>query len=155
ATVLLQRKGKLGKVISSEAEPQLIEGSWKDDDIFILMSEQALDFIDEIQQKMSQGYDEETVVASLVPNVHAHEQSSLQAVAFVTKKEVAAPAEPEAAAEDEPESESEPGFAIEIEVAEPEPEAEREIKSEGGSLPVAVIPPEPKPTFRERVQPGV
>lgn len=86
--LLLKRGSKLGCVLQSDLEVKLIEGSRTGGDVFILMSQAALTFKEEIFQKLQQGLDADTTVASIVPGVQNLPDSSLVAMAFLTDRPV-------------------------------------------------------------------
>ncbi len=87
AAVFLRRQTKIGTILQSGTTLKLIEGSRAEDDVFALVTEQATQFLGEIELKSKQGYDVDTIITSIVPGVHAQPDSSLSAFAFVTHDE--------------------------------------------------------------------
>ncbi len=85
AAVFLRRHTKIGTILQSNGTLKLIEGNRMADDIFALVTEQATQFLGEIELKSKQGYDVDTIITSIVPGVHAQADSSLSAFAFVTQ----------------------------------------------------------------------
>jgi len=83
ANLWLKRKEKIGQIISFSDTLTLKEGSISLEDIFILLSQEAITFWGEIKQKLEQGYDLDTTVTSIVPGLHAMDDSSTCAIAFV------------------------------------------------------------------------
>ncbi len=83
ASVFLRRHTKIGTILSSSGPLKLVEGSRTDDDVYALVTEQASKFLGEIELKSKQGYDVDTIITSIVPGVHAQQDSSLSAFAFV------------------------------------------------------------------------
>lgn len=86
--LLLKRGSKLGCVLQSGSEVKLIEGKRVEGDVFILMTGSASTFKEEIFQKLQQGLDADTTVASIVPGVQNLPDSSLVAMAFLTDRQV-------------------------------------------------------------------
>lgn len=84
--LLLKRGQKLGCVLQSQKEVKLIEGKRSSGDIFILLTQAALPFKDEIFQKLQQGWDADTTVASIIPGVQNLPDSSLVSLAFLTDR---------------------------------------------------------------------
>lgn len=108
--VILKRPTKVGVVLHSSGDVQLVEGRLQADDVVVLMTAQASNYLGEIQQKLGAGFDVDTVVTNLVPSIHSQPDSSLTACAFL------APAQPQA----EPSSERVHGPFIEMKF-EPDP----------------------------------
>jgi len=86
--LLLKRRSKLGCVLQSGPEVKLIEGKRVEGDVFILMTGSASTFKEEIFQKLQQGLDADTTVASIVPGVQNLPDSSLVAMAFLTDRQI-------------------------------------------------------------------
>ncbi|GIK84367.1 MAG: hypothetical protein BroJett025_09890 [Patescibacteria group bacterium] len=86
-TIFLKRGEKSGKILSSEYEVKLVEGTYESDDVFVLTTLQADQFLSEIQLKFQQGYDVDIIITSVVPGLHAQDDSSLSALVFVNKDE--------------------------------------------------------------------
>lgn len=86
--LLLKRGSKLGCVLQSGPEVKLIEGRRVEGDVFILMTGAASTFKEEIFQKLQQGLDADTTVASIVPGVQNLPDSSLVAMAFLTDRQI-------------------------------------------------------------------
>jgi hypothetical protein len=90
--VLLKRGSKTGTLLTSHQELKLIEGKYTPEDVVVLATHQAGTFTGEIEQKLTQGFEVDTIVATLVPQVHGSPDSSLSSMAFVmTPLEEAAP----------------------------------------------------------------
>lgn len=87
--ILLRRDRKVGRALQSDGDLQMVEGSHRTDDTWVLMTAGAADFVNEVEQKLLQGYDTDSIVTSIVSSVHALEDSSLSALAFVTQSAVA------------------------------------------------------------------
>ncbi len=87
-SLLLKRGTKLGCVLQSGPEVKLIEGRRTQGDVFILMTQSSSTFRDEIFQKLQQGLDADTTVASIVPGVQNLPDSSLVAMAFLTDRQI-------------------------------------------------------------------
>lgn len=81
--VILKRPTKVGVVLHSSGEVQLVEGKLQADDVVVLMTAQASSYLGEIQQKLGAGFDVDTVVTNLVPGIHGQPDSSLTACAFL------------------------------------------------------------------------
>lgn len=88
-SVFLRRGEKSGKILMSDFEVKVVEGSYVDDDIFVLTTLQADQFLSEIQLKFNQGYDTDVIITSVVPGLHAQDDSSLSALVFISKDETA------------------------------------------------------------------
>ena len=82
-SILLRRNAKIGHLLSSEDQLQLINGQLRPDDLFILLTQNALDFKGEIEQKLTQGWEAETIVTSLMPSIQSSADTSLVAMAFI------------------------------------------------------------------------
>lgn len=104
--VYLKRKNRVGKLLSVTNQIQVVEGKVFTDDVFIIMTQQAESFIEEIKLKFEQGYDSDTIIANIVPSVRGSEQSSLMALSFTvigeTEAEEMAPETDEEKAENLP-----------------------------------------------------
>ena len=84
-SIFLKRGEKSGKILTSDYEVKIVEGSYLEDDTFVLTTLQADQFLSEIQLKFQQGYDTDIIITSIVPGLHAQEDSSLSAIVFVNK----------------------------------------------------------------------
>lgn len=82
-SVILKRSGKSGPLLQSGLELRVIEGKASTEDIYIFATQQSTQFVGEIQQKLEQGYDIDTIVTSIVPSLHLQEATALSAMAFV------------------------------------------------------------------------
>ena len=81
--ICLKRHEKVGQIVVSTDYIKIIEGKVNQGDIFVLTTQQGSSFLEEIQQKLNQGYDADTIITSIVPSLHNSPDSSLSAVAFV------------------------------------------------------------------------
>ncbi len=81
--VFLKRGEKIGKILFSDDEVKVLSGKHEQDDIFVLTTLQASEFLSEIEQKFSQGFDTDIIITSIVPGLHAQEDSSLSAIVFI------------------------------------------------------------------------
>lgn len=86
-SIFLKRSEKSGKILVSEYDVKIVEGSYLPDDVFVLTTLQADQFLSEIQLKFQQGYDTDIIITSVVPGLHAQEDSSLSALVFINKDE--------------------------------------------------------------------
>lgn len=84
AAVILRRDGKTGVLVQSNQEVSLVEGTMRDDDVFIFATAESRQFLLLIEQQFSKGYDVDGVITSTVPSVHGVGDSSLCALAFIT-----------------------------------------------------------------------
>lgn len=84
-SVFLKRNEKSGKILTSEVEIKIVEGSYVENDVFVLTTLQADQFLNEVQLKFNQGYDTDIIITSVVPGLHAQEDSSLSALVFINK----------------------------------------------------------------------
>lgn len=82
-TVILRRSDKSGPLLQSGLELKVIEGKANPEDIYIFATQQSVQFLGEVQQKLEQGYDIDTIVTSIVPSLHLQEATALSALAFV------------------------------------------------------------------------
>lgn len=82
--ILLQRNTKVGRVISSHSELKLVEGQQVHGDLVVLTTTQVSPFLQEIQQKLQQQFEVDSIITSILPSLHGQEDSSLSAIAFVT-----------------------------------------------------------------------
>lgn len=85
--VLLKRDSKIGTILSSGHQLKLITGKVALHDVVVFSTLSAARFFTEIELKFEQGYDADTIVASVVPGLHAEDNSSLSALAFITFEE--------------------------------------------------------------------
>lgn len=83
--VFLKRQEKSGKILESDFDIRVVEGSYVPDDVFVLTTLQATQFLSEIQLKFQQGYDSDIIITSVVPGLHAQTDSSLSALVFISK----------------------------------------------------------------------
>ncbi|MEN8253472.1 MAG: hypothetical protein ABFQ62_03810 [Patescibacteria group bacterium] len=81
--VLLKRDQKVGVLLQSQDKLTLIEGSISLGDRVVLLSNGASAFAQEIEQKLKFGYDTDSIVTSLIPQIHRLENSSLCGIAFL------------------------------------------------------------------------
>jgi hypothetical protein len=82
-SLLLKRNAKVGSLLKAGEEIKIIEGQRNPGDIFVLLTNSSLEFKGEIFQKLSQGLDSDTTVASIIPGVQKFEDSSLISMAFL------------------------------------------------------------------------
>jgi hypothetical protein len=82
ASICLKRNEKVGQLVNSDQNIKIIEGQVKLGDVFVLVTDGGRSFLEEIQQKLGQGYDVDTIITSVVPSLHNSANSSLSAVAF-------------------------------------------------------------------------
>lgn len=85
-SVFLKRGEKSGKILESDFDVKIVEGSYTQTDVFVLTTLQADQFLNEIQQKFIQGYESDIIITSIVPGLHAQENSSLSALVFISKE---------------------------------------------------------------------
>lgn len=84
-SIFLKRGSKVGKILSSETEIRILQGNYDKNDVFVLTTSQADQFLSEIEIKFVQGYDVDIIITSVVPGLHAQVDSSLSALVFITK----------------------------------------------------------------------
>lgn len=126
-SVLLKRSGKVGVILSSQDQLKVLEGTYVPADTLVLTTAQGSSYLGEIQQKINQGYDIDTIITSLVPAIHAFPNSSLTSLAFVTLGEWEPEPAPELPPEPEPPAFEMPEFEITLEtIAQDQELAERE-----------------------------
>lgn len=89
-SIFLKRGSKVGKILSSETEIKILQGNYDANDVFVLTTSQADQFLSEIEIKFVQGYDVDIIITSVVPGLHAQVDSSLSALVFITKDDVVA-----------------------------------------------------------------
>ena len=86
-SIFLKRGEKSGRILLSDYDVKIIEGNYVADDVYVLTTLQADQFLSEIQLKFAQGYDTDIIITSVVPGLHAQSDSSLSALVFITKDE--------------------------------------------------------------------
>ncbi len=84
-SIFLKRGEKSGRILLSDYDVKIIEGNYVVDDVYVLTTLQADQFLSEIQLKFGQGYDTDIIITSVVPGLHAQVDSSLSALVFITK----------------------------------------------------------------------
>lgn len=84
AKTLLRRNGKLGAIVDASDDVVLLQGKAHAQDVFILATQQADQFLAPVELQFAKGFDSDGVITSVVPAVHALEDSSGCALAFVT-----------------------------------------------------------------------
>jgi hypothetical protein len=82
--VLLKRGEKVGVVVNAPDSVKVLEGKHTVDDVIVLATSQAVTYLGEIQQKVSQGFDTDTIVTSVVPALHSTPNSALTCLAFIS-----------------------------------------------------------------------
>ncbi|MDQ3008601.1 MAG: hypothetical protein M3Q81_03320 [bacterium] len=82
-SIVLKRQDKIGVLLQSGKELKVIQGKLDGEDIGVLLTGPAATYSGELQQKLRQGYDVDTIITSLVPAVHSGENSCLSSLAFV------------------------------------------------------------------------
>ncbi|MBP7700850.1 hypothetical protein KA111_02190 [Candidatus Woesebacteria bacterium] len=85
-SVFLKRGEKAGKILSSENQIKIIKGNYTENDVFVLTTYQASQFLNEIEQKFLQGFDVDIIITSIVPGLHAQADSSLSAIVFINQE---------------------------------------------------------------------
>ncbi|MDQ5951143.1 MAG: hypothetical protein QG639_420, partial [Patescibacteria group bacterium] len=83
STILLKRGPKVGRIIQSESEPQIIEGKFDTDDVFVFSTDAARQFLSQVELSFQRGYDSDGVITGIVPALHSIEDSSTCALAFI------------------------------------------------------------------------
>ncbi len=83
-SVWLKRAAKVGALVEARSEIALIQGSVKEDDVFIFATQQAEQFLSTVELQFGQGFDVDGVITSIVPAIHGLENSALSAISFVT-----------------------------------------------------------------------
>lgn len=96
ASICLKRHDKVGQLVYSDVNIKIIEGQLRLGDVFVLVTDLGRSFLEEIQQKLIQGYDVDTIITSVVPSLHSSAHSALSAVAFGVVSDRLLPAETEA-----------------------------------------------------------
>ncbi|MBU0578544.1 hypothetical protein KKE34_03330, partial [Patescibacteria group bacterium] len=76
-SVFLKRSDRTGVLLYSSEKLKIIEGGRKAGDIVVLATDQASDFLNEIEQKFISGFDTDSVVTSIIPGLHGLDDSSL------------------------------------------------------------------------------
>jgi hypothetical protein len=74
-------------VVSAPDTVKVVEGKHTIDDVVVVATSQATSFFGEIQQKLAQGFDVDTIVTSLVPGLHSITNSALSCMAFISFEE--------------------------------------------------------------------
>ncbi len=85
--ILLRRKDKLGILLQSNQDISVVEGAQYSDDIFIFSTRAAEQYTASLSQQFAAGFDVDGVITSIVPAIHALEDSAGCALAFVTSVE--------------------------------------------------------------------
>lgn len=117
-SIILKRNGKSGHLLQANGQLKVIEGSVSPEDVYIFATTQAAQFLGEVQQKLEQGYEIDTIVTSITPSLHLEETTALSAMAFVKQEPLVKTVRPEpvfepAAEPDEPEESPLPEVAPE------------------------------------------
>lgn len=86
--VVLKRDSKVGQLLQSSDELQVLVGRHQPDDVIVLATQRAAAFLPEIEQKFKTGFDTDTIITSIVPGIHSQENSSLASLAFVVRTEI-------------------------------------------------------------------
>lgn len=82
-SIILKRSDQVGQILNSSSDLKLIEGNFKYIDKYVFSTQQVASFHGEIKQKLSQNFELDTIITSIVPSIHSQEDSSLNALAFV------------------------------------------------------------------------
>ena len=82
--IWLRRNGKLGKLLIADSNLGVVEGKVADHDVYIIATQQATRFLDEVEQKIIQGYDTDTIVTSITPGMRLEENTAQSALAFIS-----------------------------------------------------------------------
>lgn len=114
-SIVLKRSGKSGQLLQAGGQLKIIEGSITPEDIYIFATAQAAQFLGEIQQKLEQGYEIDTIVTSITPGLHLEETTALSAMAFVKQEPFVATV----VAEQQQEKKEEVNLAIDQVVLQP------------------------------------
>ena len=112
-SVFLKRGDRTGTLLSSIDQTKIIEGKRREGDVVVLLTHQAGDFANEIEQKFNSGFETDSVVTSIIPGLHGQDDSSLSSLAFVAggqeyndEEDDPESAEPELEADAQPEPEN-------------------------------------------------
>lgn len=91
-SIILKRAQKVGRIIQSDIELQLIEGKFDTDDVFVFATNNARQFLPQIELNFQRGYDSDGVITAIVPALHSLADSSTAALAFIviTEEELSA-----------------------------------------------------------------
>lgn len=96
SAIILKRGAKVGRIIQSDTELQLIEGRFDIDDVFVFSTDAARQFMPQIELSFQRGFDSDGVITAIVPALHSLDDSSSSALAFVAVVEEDKLLEPEA-----------------------------------------------------------
>lgn len=83
-SVLLKRETKIGILLRSDQEIEILEGKHLATDILVLATRQADHFFNEIEQKFLRGFGFDSVISSIIPGLHDLKDSSLSSLAFIS-----------------------------------------------------------------------
>lgn len=83
SSIILKRDSKVGRIIQSDSELQVIEGRFDTDDVFVFSTDTARQFLSQIELSFQRGYDSDGVITAIVPALHSLEDSSTSALAFI------------------------------------------------------------------------
>lgn len=84
SSVILHRDLKVGSILRTDNELGLVEGKYRIDDVFVFATSQAEQFLSEIEINFGKGYDSDGVITTIVPSLHALDDSARSALAFIS-----------------------------------------------------------------------
>ncbi len=84
SSIILHRDLKVGSILQTGNELGLVEGKFRIDDTFVFATRQAEQYLSEIELNFGKGYDADSVITSIVPALHAMDDSSKSALAFIS-----------------------------------------------------------------------
>ena len=83
AQILLKRNEKVGLLLAASEDLKIIAGKPQVGDAYVFATSNATRFFPEIEQKLIQGFDVDTIVTSIIPGIHSLSDSSLSALLFI------------------------------------------------------------------------
>ncbi len=83
ASILLRRSEKIGLLLQAEKQEKIITGKLHPEDVLVFCNAASRVFFPEVEQKFAAGFETETIISSLLPNLRSHKESSRQAMVFV------------------------------------------------------------------------
>lgn len=89
-SITLKRNEKVAPLVQAQDAIKIIEGKRHPEDVLIFATQQAAQFMGEVEQKLIQGYEVDTIVTSITPSLHLEEATALSALGFVKQIPVAA-----------------------------------------------------------------
>jgi len=82
-SVFLKRGDRSGVLLNSQRQLKIVEGKRLEEDMVVLSTPQAGEFLNEVGLKFDRGFEVDSIISSILPGIHGLDDSSLASMAFI------------------------------------------------------------------------